>query len=67
MQDKFSYFMDRTEKDLNDLKAELRIIHDQVDKLWSFRALLLGFSMAVSGLTAVIVDIVLVYFEIRKH
>lgn len=66
-QDKFSYFIDRTERDFDELKSDMNVLHEKIDKLWNFRALLMGFSMAISGLTAIIIDIVLVYFEVRKH
>ena len=44
--EKFNYFMQRTEKDLDDIKGKL-------DQLWSFRLMLLGAAMAVSTLFSV--------------
>ena len=62
---KMEYFIERTKEDFAELKQEMAVIHDKIDKLWSFRALLLGMAMAVSGTVTVSINLVLAYFEYK--
>lgn len=48
--EKFEYFMGRTEKDLD-------YIRDKVDKLWSFRMMLMGGSIAVSAMVSLLINV----------
>jgi len=52
--EKFSYFMDRTEKDLDHIR-------EKVDKLWDFRMFLLGGSAVVSAIVTTILEIAFAY------
>jgi hypothetical protein len=52
MDEKFEYFMKRTEQDLDHIRT-------RVDKLWDFRLMLLGGSAVVSIISAAIFEIVL--------
>lgn len=54
--DKFDYFMERTEKDLDEIKVKL-------EKLWEFRALLLGGTMVLSGLVTFVLNLIFIYLE----
>lgn len=51
--DKFDYFIERTEKDLDEIKRKL-------DQLWSFRLLLLGASAAISAIFSIIISALMV-------
>ena len=52
---KLDYFIKRTEKDLDEIKVKL-------DKLWSFRLMLIGGSTVVT----VMVNVVFLYFEYKR-
>jgi len=66
LREKFIYFMQRTERDFEDIKTEMEVINEKIDKLWSFRSLLLGMAMAASAVTTVIMNVVLAYLEYKK-
>lgn len=55
---KYDYFMKRTEEDLDYIKVRL-------DKLWDFRLLLLGGSFVVSGLCSALVSVAYIYFGVH--
>lgn len=57
-QNKFEYFMKRTEQDLSHIRAK-------VDKLWDFRLLLIGASMTVSVVCSAVVSIASIYFKAK--
>lgn len=52
--DKFDYFIERTEKDLAEIKTKL-------DKLWGFKMMLLGGSAAVSVLVTILFNALALY------
>lgn len=54
--DKFDYFMERTEKDLDEIKIKL-------GKLWDFRTLLLGGSMVVSCVVTFVINLMFIYLH----
>lgn len=54
--EKFLYFMNRTEQDLNHIRG-------RVDKLWDFRLLLIGGSIAVSTICSIVVSLVTLYLK----
>lgn len=54
MEEKFEYFMKRTEQDLEHIRSK-------VDKLWEFRLMLLGGSAVVSILFSGIFHMLLAY------
>jgi hypothetical protein len=58
MKDKFEYFMERTEKDLDHIRTK-------VDKLWEFRLMLLGGSAVVSVLFSGIFHLASIYWGAR--
>lgn len=53
-----AYFMERTEKDL-------QYIREKVDKLWDFRLLLIGGSMALGAIGGVVVQLVIVFMRMK--
>jgi hypothetical protein len=63
---KIEYFIERTEKDFQDLKTEMAVIHEKIDNLWSFRSLLLGMAMAISSVVTISINLVLAYIG-YKH
>jgi hypothetical protein len=52
--EKFEYFMEQTEKDLDHIKTRL-------DKLWDFRIMLLGGSILVSAVCSVALSLATVW------
>lgn len=55
-EDKLDFFIRRTEKDMDEIKEKL-------DKLWSFRLLLLGGSTALS----IVVNTVFLWINFQKY
>lgn len=55
---KFQYFMDRTEKDLEHIR-------NKVDKLWDFRLFLIGGSFVISAICSALVSLASIYFGIH--
>lgn len=55
---KLDYFIERTEKDLDHIRAK-------VDKLWEFRLLLLGGSAVVSIIFTGVFNLLLAYMGAR--
>lgn len=53
--EKFEYFIERTERDLDEIKLKL-------DQLWSFRTLLLGASAAISAIFSIVVTFIMIKF-----
>lgn len=54
---KLDYFIARTEKDLDEIKGKL-------DKLWEFRAMIVGGSAVVSVVCSVVFNLLLVYLKV---
>lgn len=55
----FELFMERTDE-------RLAHISHKVDSLWTFRAMLIGGSIAVSVFCSTLISILAVYFELHK-
>lgn len=53
------YFMDRTEKDLDEIKSKL-------DELWSFKWRLVGAAMASSFIMSIAIHGIFIYLEMRN-
>ena len=54
--EKFAYFMERTEKDLDHIK-------EKVDSLWNFRSMVFGGAVVVSLICSGLVSLVTLYFR----
>lgn len=64
------YFMKRTEQDIKDIRLDMREefdrLNQKIDKLSSFRFMLMGGAMALSGVTTIAIDLAFIYFGIHK-
>lgn len=56
---KFEYFVQRTEKDLDEIKLKL-------DRLWDLRAMLIGAATVVSVISSCLVNIAFIYLDSHK-
>ena len=56
MEEKFEYFMQRTEKDLEHIRLK-------VDQLWGFRLMVIGGSLAISTICTIAVNLLLIYVK----
>ncbi len=54
--EKFSYFMRRTEQDLNHIRA-------RVDDLWDFKLKMIGIAAGVSGVFSLFVTLLTLYLR----
>lgn len=64
MEEKFLYFMDRTERDFAEMKSDMAEVKSKLEQLISFRVMLIGASMAISAIGTVIFN--LVYLWVRS-
>lgn len=58
MTDKLSYFIERTDLSIDRLEAK-------IDKLSSFRWMIIGGSLAVSTISSVLISLAAIYFGVR--
>jgi hypothetical protein len=64
--EKFEYFIERTEKDFRALHQKIDHVVGRVDKLWGFYFMVLGGAGVIAALVTFGVNLALVYFEARK-
>lgn len=63
---KLEYFIKRTESDFKDLKDDIESVKKKIDQLWQFRSILVGAAMAVSLVVSFFVNLLIVYFDMKK-
>lgn len=56
---KFDYFMERTEQDLNHIR-------ERVDKLWDFKTMVIGAAILCSVVCSGLVNVAFIYLDIKK-
>ncbi len=59
--EKFEYFMKRTEQDFTQVRVSLAALHKKTDSLFQFKWQIVGGSTLLSGLFAAIIAILTVY------
>lgn len=57
MNDKFDYFIERTEKDITELKDSQVKLHDKVDTLLQFKWQILGGAAFLATLFSIIISV----------